>query len=462
MAKKTGKFIGRIRSIKGQIVKVACEGGYKPCLMELLTTKEDNNIKMEVYKYERDTYFYCLLFSNKSDLRRNMEVVSTGEQISIPVDDTIMGRVVDLYGNAKDGKSKINSQEFVPIYKNNKDFSRKIISERGLTETGIKVIDFFVPVLEGGKIGLVGGAGVGKTVLMTEVLRNLSSRFEGVSIFAGLGERIREGQELWKYLKDHEMINRTVLFLGDINENAAIRFRTAWSATKLVEYFRDVKCLEVLFFVDNVFRFLQAGSELSTLLGEIPSEFGYQPTLQSEIAEFENRLMSTDKAKVTSVQTVYMPADELGNPSVQATLPHLDSVVILSRDIAQQGRYPAVDIFQSRSSAIDKEIIGEEHYNTVVKSVEILDQYEKLSRIVTIVGKEELSTNDQKTYNRARKIINYMTQPLFAVSTESGKKGVFVQRERLIQDVKKIINGDFDNIDSEKFKQIGSTEDLNL
>lgn len=441
-------------------MEVECEGEYKPALMELLTTAENDSVKMEVYKYSKEGVLYCLLFSIKKDLSRNMRVVSSGGQISVPVGEEVLGRALNLYGEPEDGKGDLGALDYKSIYKDNKESAGRVISERGLTETGIKVIDFFVPVLGGGKIGLVGGAGVGKTVLMTEVLRNVNSRFEGVSIFAGLGERIREGHELWLYLKDQDMLKETVLIFGEINENAAIRFRAAWSATKLAEYFRDVKQTDVLFFVDNVFRFLQAGSELSTLLGEIPSEFGYQPTLQSEIAEFENRLVSTENANVTSVQTVYVPADELGNPSVQATLPHLDSVVILSRDIAQQGRYPAVDIFQSRSAAIDRDIIGEEHYSVVTKAVELLDQYDRLSRIVTIVGEEELSPENQRVYSRAKKIINFMTQPLFTTAAESGQEGVYVKREKLVQDVKKILNGSFDSVPSEKFKLIGSTDDF--
>lgn len=458
MAKGKPKFLGRVRAVKGQIVEIVNEGSFQPLFMELLTSPENENVKMEVYKYNNDGSISCLLFSERKDIYRNMKIISTESQIKVPVGDSILGRVIDIYGKQMDGRGDLLTKKVKPIYR--REQTEGAVFEKKIIQTGIKVIDFFVPVIKGGRVGLVGGAGVGKTVLMTEILRSIAPKHNGISVFAGLGERTREGHELWTYLEDHDMLDKTVLMLAEINKNAAIRFRTAWAATKIVEYFRDVKKKDVLFFVDNIFRFLQAGSELSTLLGQIPSEFGYQPTLQSEIAEFENRLISTDKAKVTSIQAVYVPADEINNPSVQATLPYLDSVVVLSRDIAQEGRRPAVDIFQSRSLAVNKDIIGKDHYETVTKTVELLSQYESLSKITSIVGEEELSFENQRIYHRSQKILNYMNQALFTTAVSSGEEGVYVEREDLIKDVKNILKGKYDNLEDEKFDLIATAKDI--
>jgi len=329
-------------------------------------------------------------------------------------------------------------------------------------ETGIKTIDFFAPLLKGGKMALVGGAGVGKTTLQEEILRNVVYGGGGVSVFAGIGERIREGHALWRSLEEYKVLDRTALVFGHISKNAAVRFLTASTAAALVEYFRDEAEEDVLFFADNVFRFLQAGSELSTLLGEIPSEFGYQPTLQTEIAQFENRLYSTEKAYVTSVQTVYVPADEFGNPAIAATMPHMDASVVLSRDLTQEGRYPAVDPFQSMSTALDPDIVGSEHYEAVTQSIELMSQYKQLARIVSIVGSEELSLENQRRYGRAQKILNYMTQPFMTTEIETGRTGIAVKRENVVRDMRAILAGDLDNISADRFLYIGDLKGAGL
>jgi len=456
------QFIGRIKSVKGQIASVSCESSNRPGLRELLICPQDDTVRLETYEYTDNNTLLCLLLSSSKTIKRNLEVFSEGRQITIPVGNEVLGRVINLFGDPEDGRGPINSETVRPIYSNVKTPSKNNPRSNEVSETGIKAIDFFTPIPRGGKIGLVGGAGVGKTVLMTEILHNISSRYKGVSIFAGIGERIREGRELWRSLEERELLERAVLIMGHINQNAAVRFRTAWSAATIAEYFRDVKNWDVLFFVDNVFRFLQAGSELSTLLGEIPSEFGYQPTLQSEIAQFENRLTSTEKAAITSVQTVYVPADELGNPTIAATLPHLDAVAILSRTMTQQGRHPAVDPFQSKSSMINPSIVGQEHYDAVTKAIEVLNQYERLSRVVTIVGEEELSAENQKIYARARKLLNYMTQSFFTTEVQSGRAGVYVERKDVVRDVKAILDGTFDLVPAEKFLYIGDTKSTTL
>jgi len=456
------QFVGRIQSIKGQIVSVSCENTYRPGLRELLTSPEDEQVRLETYEYTDSSTLLCLLLSSSKTIKRNMEVFGLGKQITIPVGHQVLGRVINLFGDPEDGRGPIESDDMRSIYPDTSSVPRQNIRTNEITETGIKAIDFFTPIPRGGKIGLVGGAGVGKTVLMTEILHNISSRYKGVSVFAGIGERIREGRELWSSLEERELLERATLILGHINQNAAVRFRTAWSAATLAEYFRDVKGWDVLFFVDNIFRFLQAGSELSTLLGEIPSEFGYQPTLQSEIAQFENRLTSTEKAAITSVQTVYVPADELGNPTIAATLPHIDAVAILSRSMTQQGRHPAVDPFQSKSSMINPNIVGEEHYRAVTRAIEVLNQYERLSRVVTIVGEEELSAENQKIYARARKLLNYMTQSFFTTEVQSGRKGVYVERKNVVRDVQAILNGTLDLVPAERLMYIGDIKSATL
>jgi F-type H+-transporting ATPase subunit beta len=293
---------------------------------------------------------------------------------------------------------------------------------------------------------------------MSEILQGLIGSHSGISIFAGIGERTREGHELWKWLGDMGLLEKVVMVLGNIHKNAAMRFRTAWAATALAEYFRDEEKKDVLFFVDNVYRFLQAGSELATLAGEIPSEFGYQATLQSEIAQFESRLKSVEGVGVTSVQTMYVPADEITDPTIAATIPHVDSVLILNRTVAQQGRLPAVDYVHSRSSLLNEENIGQEHYKTVTEVADVLQQHEKLTRIVSIVGEDELSVENKIVYGRGQKILNYLTQPFFSTEVQTGRKGVFVKREETVKDIRSILDGKHDTVPAEKFLYIGTIE----
>ncbi len=463
MAQQTNianRLVGRIRDLRGQVVTVMCDGQYRPPLKELLYSEKDQSVRFEAYSYENDRILRCLLLASNTTLSRGDKILSTGQEITVPVGGSVLGRAMDLFGNPEDGKGPVLAKSWRSIHTKSTPVSFTNIKERDLVETGIKAIDFFTPMQKGGKILLVGGAGVGKTVLMSEILRGMISGHEGVSIFAGIGERTREGHELWKWLDDNDLLDKVTMVLGNIHKNAAVRFRTAWSASTLAEYFRDEEKKDVLFFVDNVYRFLQAGSELSILAGEIPSEFGYQPTLQSEIAAFESRLKSTNENSVTSVQTMYLPADELSDPSIAVTVPHVDSIVILNRSIAQQGRLPAVDHTRSRSTLLSEDIIGKEHYRAVTETTEILHQHERLQRVVSIVGQDELSADNRIAFERAQKILNYFTQPFYTAEVQTGREGAFVHREKTISDIRKILDGKVDNIPAKALLYIGSLDSL--
>jgi len=456
----THRPVGRVRDLKGQVVTVVCDSQYRPPLRELLFSERDSAVKLEAYAYENDRVLRCLLLSSYTSLLRGDRILSTGQEITIPVGKEVLGRAMDLFGAPEDGKGPMPTQSWRSIHSRTTSESFNQLTTHELMETGIKAIDFFAPMQRGGKLLLVGGAGVGKTVLMSEILQGLISHHKGVSIFAGIGERTREGHELWRWLEQHKLMEKVTMVLGNIHKNAAVRFRTAWSASTLAEYWRDEEQQDVLFFVDNVYRFLQAGSELSTLAAEIPSEFGYQPTLQTEIAQFESRLKSTDVASVTSVQTMYVPADELTDPSIAVTIPHVDSIVILNRAIAQQGRLPAVDYTRSRSSLLDEDIIGKEHYRTVTEATDILQQHENLSRMVAIVGQDELSAENRTIYERGQKILNYLTQPFFAAEVQTGRKGVFVPRKQTVSDIRRIVNGDADKLPTQALLYIGSLDSI--
>ena len=461
MAKIKEQFVGKIVSVRGQVVLIDCETEYRPKLRELLVTDDEARAKLEVYSYESAHEIYCLLLSSRNDVCRNMNVVSTGTELTIPVGETVLGRVINLFGETQDKGGPLPKETvYAPIYQEAKNVVVRNLhtlkdNGSGILETGIKAIDFFTPLPKGGKLGLVGGPGVGKTVLMTEIMRNINSQGDNLTVFAGIGERVREGHELLETLKAAGVLKNTALVVGHMNENAAIRFKIAWSAATVAEYFRDTVKRDVLFFVDNIFRFVQAGSELSTLLGEIPSEFGYQPTLQTEIAQFESRLKSTSDAFITSIQTIYAPADILTNPSIVDTLPHLVAVTILSRNIAHEGRYPALDVLKSKSSVVNEDFVGKEHHEAVTKSIEILNHYDRLTRITSIIGEEELTPDDRKLYQRAQKILNYMTQPFFTTSTQTGRPGVLVARKDVVRDVHLIIQGRFDSVPAEQLLYIG-------
>lgn len=455
------KFIGKVRVVRGQIAEVQFEGQIIPDFLEILTSPKIPEVKLEVFAYGENKMLYCLSLGAAGLIYRDMEVESTGKPLTIPVGNQILGRVMNLFGAPQDGQEPFKEVKYKPIYSEGPTYNI-VKSSLEIMETGIKQIDFFTPFAKGGKIGFIGGAGVGKTVLMTELLRNITFSHQGVSVFAGIGERIREGKELWESLKKSGVISKIVLLFGQMNENAAIRFRAGAAAATLAEYFRDEEKKDVLFFVDNVFRFIQAGNEVATILGQIPSELGYQATLETEISKFENRLVSTENGSITSVQTVYVPADELFDPGVAAIMSHLDSVLVLSRNISARGLYPPIDVLRSSSTILNRRIVGDLHYETVTKALEILSNYERLSRFAAIVGEAELSSNDRLQFNRAKKLINYMTQPFFTTEAQTGRPGVFVSREKTINDVGRIISGKVDEVPPEKLLYIGSLDEARI
>lgn len=448
---------GKIKSVKSQIAQVQIISDNHPATFEILTSKENPEVSLEVF-YQSEDSIMCLILSGGTSLYRGMEIIGTGNPLTIPTGPQILGRVFNLFGEAQDNLPAIKTLTNRSIYSKAPQISA-ITNSLSILETGIKAIDFITPFLKGGKIGFVGGAGVGKTILMTELINNISQNHKGVSIFAGVGERIREGQELHERLVESKIMPQTVMIFGQMNENAAIRYRSALAATSIAEYFRDEKKSDVLFFIDNMFRFVQAGNEVSMLFGTTPSEQAYQATIQTEVSNLEDRMVSTDSASITSIQTCYVPADELSDAAVNTIMSFFNSVVILSRAVTQMGLYPPVDL-QLSSSTLSKEIIGEEHYLTLTAFQKLLERYLELSHIVAIVGESELSPKDQLIYSRVKKVINYLTQPFFSTEIQTGRKGVFVPRQTTINDIKLLLSGKLDQVPSEKLLYIGDLKSL--
>ena len=457
---KMKKNFGKIIGIKGNIAEVEFIGNL-PAINDILISESDPRIKMQVYVSSRQGSFYCFVLGGYRDVVRGMRVINSGKPIVFPVGKGLLGRVVNLFGNPIDGKGQIKFDSLEPIYY---DYGSKInpISEISILQTGIKVIDMFCPLMKGGKMGLFGGAGVGKTMLLTEILHNVVGTSEGksVSVFAGVGERSREGLELYEALQKTNSMHLSSLIFGTMGENPAIRFLTAYASVRLAEYFRDVTKNDVLFFIDNLFRFAQAGNELSTLMNIIPSEDGYQATLESEMGLFHERLTSTDTAHITSIEAIYVPSDDLLDYSVQSVFPYLESIVVLSRNVYQQGLVPAIDILASSSGSLNPQTVGEFHYEVAINARNILKRAESLDRIVSLVGESELSKEDQITYKRARRIKYYMTQNFFVAEAQKEQKGSYVPLETTIKDVNSIIMGKYDKIPEDQFLYIGGISDI--
>lgn len=452
---------GYIKAVHGQIAEVEVVSSNYPSLYEILISRQDPNVLLEVFSQNRNMVS-CLILSRSDKLYRGMEVTGTGSDLKVPVGKSILGRAINLFGQPQDTFPPLVAEKYVSIYSHAPSLNI-IKRDYQILETGIKAFNFLTPLLRGGKIGFIGGAGVGKTILLTELLHNITQEYRGVlSVFAGVGERIREGQELYQRLEESKTLPRTSIILGQMNENAAIRFKVALAAVTQAEYFRDNAKKDVLFFIDNMFRFVQAGNEVATLLGTIPSEQAYQATLQTEISTLQDRLISTDNGSITSIQNVYVPADEISDAGVTAVMSFLDTAVVLSRSVAQKGIYPPIDLNQSTSSALSKPILGEKHFKALTQFQLLLDNYNRLSHIVAIVGESELSPENQLLFERTKKIINYLTQPFFMTEEQTGRKGVFVNSETTINDIEVILSGKLDNIPAEKFLYIGSLKDAKI
>lgn len=453
-------IIGKVVSIKGQVVEAEFLEE-KPHIYDVLVAKDDPEIKMEVYTSASPNSFYCLALTEIAKLHHASELISTKQPIRIPVGKELLGRVVDTLGQPQDGLGEITAKEQRPIISKDLSFSQINIPKEVL-ETGIKVLDFFTPIIKGGKVGLFGGAGVGKTVLLSEIIHNIVILHAetNVSVFTGVGERTREGAELFQSLIDSKVMQGVTLIYGSMGENAALRFRTAFTGVTLAEYFRDTMGKDVLFFIDNIFRFAQSGYELSTLMNAIPSEGGYQSTLTSEMASFHERLVSTAKNAITTFEAIYVPADDLTDSGVQAVFPYLDSGIILSRSVYQEGRFPAVDILASNSSALNPDTVGQEHYDVAIEAQATLKRATSLDRIVSLIGESELSAEDQVVYKRAKMLKNFMTQTFTVVEAQTEKKGVHVSIQDTVNDVKGILNGKTDLLEPEDLLYIGTLKDI--
>lgn len=453
------KDTGKVISVKGQVVEVEFLG-VKPAINDVLRLVNDDKQIFEVFSSSGPNTFYCLALTPTYKIARGDRVINTQNQVLFPVGKSLLGRVVDIFGNSLDGKGEIEKTNSLPIHR--KTVNKNIILEREILETGIKVIDVFAPLLKGGKIGLFGGAGVGKTILLTEILHNIVAATSGktVSVFAGIGERSREGLELYESLRASGVMQNSVLIFGPMGENPSVRFLSAFSAAALAEYFRDVDKRDVLFFIDNVYRFAQAGNELSTLTSTLPSEDGYQATLESEMASFQERLNTTSDGAISTIEAIYVPNDDLLDHGVQSIFPYLDSSVVLSRNLYQEGILPAVDILATSSTSLHPSVVGDFHYEVALGAKSILKSAESLERIVSLVGEAELSGSDQVIYHRAKKVKNYMTQNFFVTEAQKEEKGTYVPLKKAIEDLNAIIQGKLDHIPEEKFRFIGSVAEI--
>jgi len=452
---------GTIVSISREVVEVEFLSDYKPGIDELLVLKSNPEAKLLVFDSSSKNRLYCLALSDLQSYFRGASVVCTEGSIEIPVGNAVLGRVMNGLGVARDAKGPIDTGEHVRIYGKTPDYE-KISGSHTLLETGIKVLDLFAPLISEGKIGLFGGAGVGKTVLLTEILHNIlnKNKENTVSVFAGVGERTREGQELYAELGETGVLDSTALVYGTMGESSSMRFLAAHAGVALAEYFRDVQRKNVLFFVDNMFRFAQAGNEISLLMKSIPSQDGYQPDLTSQLANLHERLISTQEAHVTSIEAIYVPADDNLDSAVQAVFRYLDSEIVLSRDIYQEGRFPAVDILASDSSALSPGTVTTLHYKIALQARSLLKDAESLERIVSLVGESELSEEDRTKYQRAQKVKNYMTQNFYVTSKQVGKEGVYVPSETTVSDMKDILEGRHDTVSADKFLYIAGLDTL--
>jgi F-type H+-transporting ATPase subunit beta len=456
---------GKISQIIGPVVDVAFENadGLLPAIKNALTIKtknadgKDETVTLEVAQHLGLGEVRTISMNSTDGLSRGMEVIDAGEYITVPVGKEVLGRMFNVVGEEIDGLGVVPAKKRYAIHRAAPKFEDQSTKAEVL-ETGIKVIDLICPFLKGGKVGLFGGAGVGKTVIIQELIRNIAAEHGGYSIFAGVGERSREGNDLYREMEESKVLDKTVLVFGQMNEPPGARARVALSALSMAEYFRDEEQRDVLMFVDNIFRFTQAGSEVSALLGRMPSAVGYQPTLATEMGQMQERIASTKSGSITSVQAVFVPADDLTDPAPASTFSHLDSTVVLSRPLSELGIYPAVDPLDSSSTILSPEIVGEEHYNVARGVQKILQRYKDLQDIIAILGMDELSDEDKKTVSRARKIQKFLSQPFFVAEQFTGRSGMYVKREDTVKSFGEILEGKYDHIPEGDFYMKGDID----
>ena len=451
---------GKIVQVMGPVVDVVFEEGELPDIKEALEV-ENNGKKciMEVSQHLGNRVVRCIMLSASEGLQRDREVMSTGSGIKVPVGDCTLGRLFNVLGETVDGGESLEKEKHWVIHRDPPSFEDQSPAVE-ILETGIKVIDLLAPYAKGGKIGLFGGAGVGKTVLIQELIQNIATEHGGYSIFTGVGERSREGNDLWTEMRESGVLEKTALVFGQMNEPPGSRMRVAETGLTMAEYFRDEEHRDVLLFIDNIFRFVQAGSEVSALLGRMPSAVGYQPTLATEMGELQERIASTKAGSVTSVQAVYVPADDLTDPAPATTFAHLDATTVLSRKIVEQGIYPAVDPLESTSRILEADVVGEEHYEVARRVQEILQKYKELQDIIAILGMEELSEEDKNTVFRARKIQRFLSQPFHVAENFTGIPGKYVPLKETIRGFKAIINGEMDEYPENAFFNVGTIDEV--
>jgi len=457
--------IGKITQVMGPVVDVAFTEGNLPAILSALfitnpaINDEAENLVVEVAQHLGDNVVRTIAMDVTDGLVRGMPVKDTGSPIMVPVGEAALGRVINVVGRPVDGLGEISQEKMMPIHREAPKFTEQDTSVQVL-ETGVKVIDLLVPFPRGGKMGMFGGAGVGKTVIMMEMVHNIAMQHGGISVFAGVGERTREGNDLYHEMKEGGVLPKASLVYGQMTEPPGARARVALSALAEAEYFRDVEGQDVLIFIDNIFRFTQAGSEVSALLGRMPSAVGYQPTLAVDLGELQERITSTDKGSITAVQCVYVPADDLTDPAPATTFAHLDGTVVLSRQISELGIYPAVDPLDSTSRILDAAYIGDEHYDTARQIQQMLQKYKELQDIIAILGIEELSDDDKLTVSRARKIQRFLSQPFHVAEVFTGKPGKYVKIEDTVRGFKEICDGKHDDIPEQAFYMKGGIDEV--